>query len=282
VLSLAARPFLVPARRHGDPRSAGRAPWQPVDVRSPDGPRLSAWAALRPEQGAPALLFAHGHTSSVEEPQFLASELWERGFNVFVFDFRGCGESEATFVTFTKLETLEVEAAVEAFRRLLPGGTPIGAHGFSMGGAAIINAMKRGLPVARASFDCPVADLRETVSYFLTSQPLYVRAVAPFSRMAAERLLGVKVRDIRPIDGVERLSQPALFILSGRDTVVPPSEGRGLAERWGGPIETWEHPALEHCQARFERWEEYVERLAAWHSDGGALPVATAAGSARA
>lgn len=264
VLETAASPLLRAPRALVDPRDAGRAPWVDVELRT-DGLRLAAYAAIQ-DGGGPGLLLAHGHNSSIDETRFVANAAWERGFSVFIFEFRACGKSEGRLGALTRFETLELEAAARVFRALLPEGAPFGVHGFSMGAAAVINALKRGLPATSVSLDCPFATLDETIPYYTRRLPPTVRPFVGVSTRAAELLFGVEAREIRPIDGVEHIPVPALFIVSTNDQLVPPWHSEQLATRWGGPVELWRVDGAWHCEARFDAAEEYVERLVAWHS----------------
>lgn len=265
LLEIAASPFLRAPRARVDPRDAGCAPWVDVDLRAHDGLRLAAYAALQPRP-APSILFVHGHSSSIDETRFVANAAWERGFNVFLFDFRACGKSEGRYGALTRFETLDVEAAARTFQSLLPEGAAFGVHGFSMGAVAVINALKRGLPAASVSLDCPFASLEETIPYYARRLPPTVRPLVGLSTRAAELLFGVEAREIYPLEGVERVVIPALFIASTDDRLVPPWHSEQLAGRWGGRTELWRVDGAGHCEARFRAPDEYLDRLAAWHN----------------
>ena len=47
----------------------------------------------------PAVIYLHGNSSSRLEGLKIATELFRRNINLFVFDFAGCGLSEGDYIS---------------------------------------------------------------------------------------------------------------------------------------------------------------------------------------
>jgi uncharacterized protein len=108
------RRWIVPPRVVFDLPSGDQA--EAVEFASRDGTRLRG-LLLRGRRDHPALVLCHGYQRSIEEPFALGVELWQRGFSVLVFDFRGCGRSDGRYTTLGNDEPDDVIAAVDWLRR---------------------------------------------------------------------------------------------------------------------------------------------------------------------
>lgn len=81
-----------------EPPGSLRLPVERVELRTPDGLRLVAWAMRAEDAGAPWLLICHGNGGNISDagrPLHYAG-LRAEGLNLFAFDYRGYGESEGT------------------------------------------------------------------------------------------------------------------------------------------------------------------------------------------
>jgi fermentation-respiration switch protein FrsA (DUF1100 family) len=108
----------------GDPKGKIKADFAAVRFYARDGTELAGWwiPAARSAQtrstdaevrrSTRTVVICHGVGSGKEDELGLADLLIRNDYNVFLFDFRGCGESGGTFVTFGDRERLDVRAAV--------------------------------------------------------------------------------------------------------------------------------------------------------------------------
>ena len=76
----------------------------------------------------PVLIYLHGNSSSRLEGLKIATELFRRGINLFVFDFAGCGLSEGDYISLGWNEKEDLKIIVD-FVQKLPGVSKIGLWG---------------------------------------------------------------------------------------------------------------------------------------------------------
>lgn len=85
---------------YGSPAEQG-LPFEPVTFPSRDGTLLSAWfvpaqGVSRPQDAKGTVIHFHGNAENMSAHWSLVSWLPQRGFNVFVFDYRGYGQSRGS------------------------------------------------------------------------------------------------------------------------------------------------------------------------------------------
>ncbi len=227
-----------------------------------DGLRLRGlWLPGR--EGWPVVLLCHGYFRSLAEPYDLGLHLNDLGYNVLLFDFRGCGKSEGSWTTLGAQETLDVLAAVRAARERAPGAA-IGVLGISMGGAAAIMAAARCPDIGAVVADSAYPDLERLLErrarQWAAWPPLL--GAARVSLRLGELLAGFRAREVRPVDWVGRIApRPVLFICGDCDSFVPLEQCLELYERAGEPKELWVVPNCHHALARLDCPDEYCQRV---------------------
>ncbi|MBI1886251.1 MAG: alpha/beta hydrolase [Chloroflexi bacterium] len=227
-----------------------------------DGVRLHGlWLEGRPDH--PTIVMCHGYFKSCAEPLEAGLALHRRGYNVFVIDFRACGRSGGRFTTVGAKETLDVLAAVRLAKRRW-GRLPIGVLGISMGGAAAIMAAARSTDIAALVADSAYADIEGVIRHKIPDFVPFPWLV-PLGGVAVsigELLAGSRIRDVRPIDFVDKISpRPVLFIYGECDSFVPWPQPQELFERAGDPKEIWFAPGSDHAVAKDDYPEEYQRRV---------------------
>jgi alpha-beta hydrolase superfamily lysophospholipase len=253
------RRWIVPPRVVLEPPPCDAV--EEVHFASDDGIPLYGWY-LRAGAEDPALLLCHGYQRSIEETFGLGYDLRERGFNVFVFDFRGCGRSGGRYTTIGHYEPLDARAALHWLVRRTGGRVGVGMLGISMGGSVAL-AVTACCPEVRALVtDSAFSTLRGAIE--LRFRPLRFPSLQlhRLSMRTAERMSGGQVRVVRPVDAARRIGdRPALLIHGTADTVVPYQHMQELAAALTGPHEVWTLDGVGHAAARFDARDEYLERV---------------------
>ncbi|MEW6331313.1 MAG: alpha/beta hydrolase [Pseudomonadota bacterium] len=232
--------------------------YEDVYFSATDGTRLHGWFLPASGKSAGTILFLHGNAENVSTHIMSVRWLPERGFSVFLLDYRGYGASEG------KPTLAGVQDDVDSALRMLiarPGVDPgrIVVFGQSLGGAiAIYNVAHspyrkhiRVLAVESA-FSGHRLITREKLSEFWLTWPLQY----PLSWTVSDKYSPARaVADVSPI--------PLLIIHGDQDPIVPVHHAQRLFELAREPKRLWIVEGGSHIQA-FQRpayRDRFVEYL---------------------
>jgi len=244
------------------------------EVRFKNGPNaptnadveLAGWT-IHSVHGAPAVVLVHGFKSSRQEMLPWARFIHDAGYNVLLFDTRGCGRSGGTIVGLGATEPRDISLAVEAARDQF-GTTKVAVLGISLGAGAAILSAADDPRVSAVIADSAWTDQDLQVSR-LTFLPLGAVRVPlpPYGIAAVNAMVGTDVAEARPIDAIARISpRPILLIHSADDdNATTPIEGaRKLFAAAGDPKELWVAPRGGHVGAINAFPDEYRARVLAF------------------
>jgi fermentation-respiration switch protein FrsA (DUF1100 family) len=231
-----------------------------------DGTRLHAWFLPAEPAAQGTILFLHGNAENISTHIMSVRWLPARGFNVFLPDYRGYGDSAGA----PSIDGVQDDVD-SALRTLLsrPDANPdrIVVFGQSLGGSiAIYNVAHspyrrhiRGLAVESA-FASYRGIAREKLAAFWLTWPLQY----PLSWLVSDRYSPAKaVSGISPI--------PLLIIQGDHDPIVPVGHGRRLFELAREPKQLWIVPGGGHIQA-FQH-QSYRDRFVDWLQQVLSLPA---------
>jgi uncharacterized protein len=192
-----------------------RLPVTDFSFRAGDGTRLHAWYLAQPGARATVLLFG-GNAFYLARSSGFVEAITAHPVNLFMFDYRGYGESEGSpsVATFRSDALQAYDVLVSRFaadpRRIM-------VHGHSLGTfAATLVASKR--PVAGLVLQNPATDGSDVLRYVV---PWYAR---PFVRVDAAPSL-LEDSNLRRIAGVR---VPTLILAGGGDRLLPAPMARAL------------------------------------------------------
>jgi dipeptidyl aminopeptidase/acylaminoacyl peptidase len=238
------RLFYFPlAERTPPPADAPGA--ESVWFESADGTRLHGWfipAAPGSTPTGATVVHAHGNAGNVYHHLGFTDFLPEAGFNLFLFDYRGYGQSEGHARRRGPL-IADTHAAIDAMMAR-EGVDPqrVALFAQSLGGAIGLNVM--------ADRD----DLRAgvIVSAFTSWREMGATAVGGDPPNPIGRALGwLLVSDaMRPIDAIARIDRPVLLVHGSADEIIPVSHGRRLAGAAGETVEYVELEGGDHNDIR--------------------------------
>jgi len=195
----------------------------------------------------------------LERARFLAAA----GYSLLLFDFQAHGESPGHHITFGYLESKDAQAAV-AFLRTNAPGEKIGVVGVSLGGAATLlatpplNADAMVLEMVYPTIDQAVGD---RLALRLGN---WSRTLTPLLTWQLKLRSGITARDLRPIDHVNDLRMPKLFIAGSKDMHTTIEESRELFSAASEPKDLWVVNGAKHQDLHTFAKTEYEQRVLAF------------------
>jgi predicted alpha/beta-fold hydrolase len=238
-----------------------------------DGEPIAALLGLQPEPARPAVVLCHGAmtTKHFDYVRRTALRLHALGLHVLAIDLRGFGVTALTSAAPSSTgfkEGEDVCAAAEFLRGL--GATRVAAIGFSLGGAAVLNAARVASERPGCALDGGIlslsapTDMASSLDRASRRPPLRDRffgtwltlRAAATSRARAE---GWTTRPVSPLEAVEQISAPyygmsahdlalrssavafaadvrvpVLHVHAADDVVVPVAQARALRDAAAG------------------------------------------------
>ncbi|MBK8210015.1 MAG: alpha/beta hydrolase [Rhodospirillales bacterium] len=218
--------------------------WRDVWFESADSVRLHGWFLPAEGEAKGTVLFMHGNAQNIST--HLASVAWlpGRGYNVFLFDYRGYGSSDGV----PDLDGLhrDSEAAIaETFRLEGVDANRVALFGQSLGGSLAIEALARSpeKPRVRALIvEGAFAGYRRVAREVLARSWLTWPLQTPLSLAIADDYEpGTAIATIAPI--------PVLIIQGEDDSIIDPAHAHDLYAAAGHPKALWLVPNAPHIAA---------------------------------
>lgn len=242
-------------------------PLERVTFSATDGVELVGWFIPHPDSQS-VIVLSHGSGSNGPSLWLWGQGrfLYEGGYNIFVFDHRGHGQSPGRVTTLGPREVRDFVGAVRYLgSRADVDAERVGAFGISMGAGVVLAAAAEEPAIKAVVADSVLADLGVTV------RDRMGKVDTRWGRIRYGTLLlgllnlitGENLANFRPIDAVPHISPRAVFLLNGADdwTGTNPDDARALYAAAGQPKELWIVPGAGHGMAYYVAREEYEERL---------------------
>ena len=261
-----ARAYLLVAGRPSDPAAPIDLAVESVDFSRGDGVNLNGWL-VRSAVGQPAVVLVHGFKGSREEMLPWARFLHAAGYNVVLFDSRGCGKSGGATVGLGATESRDGFAAASLARdRFLTDRVAVLGISLGAGAAILAAADDPGINAVIADSAWTDQDLQLSRLSFVPLGPLRL-PLPPYGIAAVDAIVGARVEDARPIDAIARISpRPLLLIHSADDdnATTPVDGARRLFAAAGEPKELWIAQHGGHVGAINAFPDEYRARVLAF------------------
>lgn len=186
-----------------------------------------------------------------ERSQMLPWVSWlsEAGFNLLLFDLRGCGVSDGATCTIGMHERLDLIGAVDyLFGRPDCQSLPIGVLGYSFGGVVSLQAAAEDERIAFAVSHGAYADLSTAVDDRCRHHfGKHGELVAPWALRYGQKWAPGYEEIIDPVDVVHLIAPRPLLIINGcLDTIVPNSHAERMFAAAGEPKSLVVLPSTRH------------------------------------
>lgn len=207
-----------------------------------DGIRLHGWM-VPAEPSIGLLLFCHGNAGNVSHRVDNIRRLHDIGLSVFIFDYRGYGQSHGRISE--EGFYLDAEAAYEIARlRVEKTGEKLVIFGRSLGGIAAVHLGSR--------YSASGIILESTFTH------MGAMAKEHFPLPVPETLLRHKLNALAKMPQVKA---PVLFFHGNRDDIVPIRLGKALFEATVAPKEWVTIPGAGHNDTYFVGGQGYFQKI---------------------
>ena len=235
------------------------------------------------ERRVGVIVFCHEYLGDRWSALAYIGHLRDLGFDLFSFDFRNHGQSDADrayapLQWLTAHEVADLRAALK-YVRSRPDADPagVGLFGVSRGGCASLCVGGKDPGVWGVATDGAFPTRGTMLAYILRWAEIYVGSksfwrhvpiqayhfLAWSSRKRVQRKLKCHFPDVER--GTARLAPRPLFMIHGeKDSYIGPDIARGLFAAAGDPKELWIVPKAKHNRCREVAGAEYSDRVAAF------------------
>lgn len=238
-------------------------PYASYAVTASDGGSVDVWVLETPAPRG-RLLICHGYYANRYQVLSLAHGLRERGYETVLFDMRGHGTRPGPCTLGIK-ESADAQMLLRwAQSRDGSHPLPLGAVGFSMGGAVVCQLASRMPEVRALVVDSIYSRLFSMLSCSIREQ--YHLPAIPWAWLTwwtVQLRLGRRLTAVDPVTLAPRLRLPLFAIQGGEDQRVA-RFGEEVFQQWAGPKERWFEPQVAHVGMFMRHPNEYCDRVAAF------------------
>ena len=222
-----------------------------------DGLELKAKKFSPAENSNRWAILIHGYGRDGTFAYDYAEEYLKRGWNVLIPDLRASGESGGQFITMRD---------VFDWANKLPDNGQLVLHGVSMGAAtALMTAALEPKNLVAVVEDCGYTSAYEMFTAQLDKifgLPEY--PVMPCANIVCKVKTGVKISDAAPIDSVNKIKVPILFIHGYADELVPFEMMTRLYNKATAPKEKFVVTGAGHADAKMKNPADYFYKVFAF------------------
>jgi dipeptidyl aminopeptidase/acylaminoacyl peptidase len=237
--------------------------YEDITLKTPEGISLSCW--LIKAEGTPrgTIIYLHGVSECKIVGLPLARVLHDRGYNVFLFDFRRHGDSGGTYCTYGFYEKHDVSAVINYLesRPDVEVGK-IGLFGASMGAAIAIQVAAIDRRITAVIAESGFATLR---TIFDDYQKRMIKLPWHYLRniviRRSERLAHFKASAVSPLDAVKDVHVPIFIIHGTADNLIRHTYSEQLFKNTGEPKELWLIEGARHDDIMAVGGKEYIDRV---------------------
>jgi len=225
-----------------------------------DGLKLHAKVFFPAENSNRWAILVHGYGRDGRFAYDYADEYLKRGWNVLIPDLRAAGQSEGKFITMGALESKDIALWAEK----IPQNSKVIMHGVSMGAATVLlTAGTQNIKnLCAVVEDCGYTSAYEMFSAQLNEifgLPEY--PVMPCANFVCKIKTGVKISDAAPINFVENIKIPVLFIHGDADKLVPVEMSEKLYEKATATKEKFIVAGAGHADSKRINPEIYFNKV---------------------
>lgn len=239
--------------------------FEKVELITPDGIRLEGNYLPAAEPTNKTVVFAHGYLGNAFDmgifSEFYAEEL---GYNLFIPDLRGHGNSEGDYIGFGWPDRLDLIDWIELLIADENSDAEIYLHGLSMGAAAVLMMSGEEMPdnVKGIIADSPYTSVYDLFAYQLKRMyQLPASPILPAMSVVTKARAGYSLTEASTLEQVKKAKVPILYIHGAADTFVPHEMSEELAEQTKSEHTRVLFPDANHGESIVLHEREYYQAV---------------------
>ena len=231
---------------------------------------LRGWL-IESERDELTVMLVHGLNSNRagDNALELSRRLFDRGFNVLLFDIRGHGESDGDRLSAGYFEKWDVLGAYDFLVQRGASPEEIGLLGWSLGGATALLAAAEEPAIKAVVADSSFADVHDLIAQETARATVFPQWVVPVfvpgMKVVSRALYGIDVGAVVPEKAAGTLGYPILVIHGEADERVPAEQSVRIHASAPVGSELWLSPGSEHADAVIDAPDEYVKRVEVYY-----------------
>lgn len=242
----------------------GQQEFETVEMTSFDGLKLQGYYLQSKEPSNKTVIFAHGYLGHAFDMGLFGEYYYETlGYNIFMPDLRGHGNSEGDYIGFGWHDRLDLIGWMNLLIEKNPN-TEIVMHGLSMGAATVVMASGEELPanVKAIIADSPYTSVYDLFAYQMERMfHLPDKPILPSTSLVTDLKAGYSLTEASALDQVKKASVPILYISGEEDTFVPTDMAKRLYENTKSESEIITFSSANHGESIVLHRDEYLQTI---------------------
>jgi uncharacterized protein len=246
--------------------------YEDVVLETEDNLKLSSYFILKKGSNK-AILLLHGNGNDKSTMLKHARFLFNAGYSIMSFDFRGQGKSEGEYIGYGATEHLDVKAALDFLTE--KGYDKIGVLGTSLGGGVGIISASKYSEIDALVVDGGFADLNTTALYYVNNKPLKdkkINSALGYTAMVSLKSIaslktGINYFVSDPVDYINEITNPIFIIHGAKDTFIPVSQAKKNFETAQGPRTEWIIRDKYHCSYLWGDVPGYEQKVTSFFNE---------------
>ncbi len=188
--------------------------WLPISDKQGQIQRIHGWWIEAKQPNAPVILYFHHNAVNIGANVSQALQFHQLGYSVFLFDYRGFGQSEGAFPTESQVyEDAQIAWDYLTQERKIPGNQII-IYGHSIGGAIAIDLASKNSESAALIVHNSFTSMRDMTKRF-----------GLYWLLPIELIL---TQQFESIEKMKKVKMPVLIITGTNDIQIPLEMGQRL------------------------------------------------------
>ncbi len=233
-----------------------QVPCERYTINSERGEELSGFYYPNGSNGKKIVFIIHGYRSEHIDTACTFYDYYKsRGIDMFCCDHTAHGESEGHFVGLDYFESQDCLRWIEWLKEKFGDDTEIILHGFSMGGATVL----------QMSGKCPdnVKFIVSDSGYMDTQTSIKNQVGIMYQpmRLLNKIVAGYDLNDIDVKESLSKSTKPILFVHGLDDKLVPFEAGQKLYDMYTGEKDCLFTEGTKHVETIYTYPDEYAQKL---------------------